>query len=194
MMMVRTVHILIVVVVVMSGVNLWAQQKAGSKADSKQPANGGHKVLLPAVYLGHSDLRGGAIKKDAFITLMKQGLSSHDDAGIKYTITGFDFSYAERKLYEDSAGNKEVLMDMSSEYCQGDTLASDIAYAPNMLQSGYLNDSADIPKGLYERIKPGDTLYFDHVRLVKCSKNAAKLQLSDTATIAGKGMKFFIAK
>jgi len=62
-------------------------------------------------------------------------------------VTGFDFSYAEQKLYEDSMGKVVLMIDMSSEYCPGDTLQSDIAYAPNMLKSVYLNDSADIPKG-----------------------------------------------
>jgi len=171
----------------MIAVGLSAQQKA--KAD-KQTAQGG-KVLVPTVYLGNSEYRSGAIQKNVFIDLMKQGLKAHGAKGEKYSVTGFDFSYAEQKLYEDSMGKVVLMIDMSSEYCPGDTLQSDIAYAPNMLKSVYLNDSADIPKGLYDRVKPGDTLYFDHIKVTETKKNAS---MSDTATIAGKGMKFYIVK
>jgi hypothetical protein len=178
--------LLLLILAVIAGGGLFAQQKA----DSKQTQHGALKIYEPNVYLGKSEFRDGPIQKNAFINLMKQGLTAHGTHGDLYTVVGFDFSYAEQKLYEDSTGNIVMMIDLSSEYCRGDTLSSDIAYARNMLKSVYLTDSSDIPKGLYDRVKPGDTLYFDHIRLADAKKN----QLSDTATIAGKGMKFYIVK
>jgi len=184
----HTIKIFLLILVVLFGPNLSAQQK--SKAGS---GNSSEKIFMPTVYLGHSENKGGPIQKEAFTNLMKQGLTSHDPSGNRYKVIGFDFSYAEQKLYEDSAGNMVLMTDMSAEYCMGDTLAADIAYDGHMLKSAYLTDSADIPKGLYERIKPGDSLFFDHVRVIKYGKNAT-LSVSDTATIAGRGMKFYIIK
>ena len=188
MIMGRIVKIFLLVFLVVCKVNLSAQEKSKGKT-----GHGPERIFMPGVYLGHSENKGGPIKKDASTSLMKQGLTSHDSLGNRYKVTGFDFSYAEQKLYEDSSGNMVMMTDMSAEYCPGDTLASDIAYNVHMLKSAYLTDSADIPKGLYERVKPGDTLYFDHIKVIKYGKNAT-LSMSDTATIAGRGMKFYIVK
>lgn len=181
----RTVYILLLIFIVAYGLDLSAQQKGKGK--------GNEKIFMPSVYLGHSDKKAGPLQKAEFVNLMKQGLTSHDSLGNNYKVTGFDFSYAEQKLYEDSAGKLVMMVDMSAEYCPGDTLASDIAYNVHTLSSPYLNDSADIPKGLYDRVKAGDTLYFDHIHLVKAGKNSA-LSMADTASIAGHGMKFYIVK
>jgi hypothetical protein len=185
-MMRNTLHIFLLLFAIMFGVGLSALQHA----NGKQPQHSAQKIFMPNVYLGKSEMKDGPIQKNVFINLMKQGLTARGSHGDAYRVTGFDFSYAEQKLYEDSIGNMIVMMDLSSEYCAGDTLSSDIAYADNMLKSVYLTDSTDIPKGLYERVKPGDTLYFDHIRVVDAKKNP----LSDTATIAGRGMKFYIVK
>jgi len=179
--------LLLLILAVLIGEGLSARQQA--KADSKQTQSA-QKIYEPNVYLGKSEFKGGPIQKNVFIDLMKQGLTAHGSHGDLYRVTGFDFSYAEQKLYEDSNGKIVMMIDLSSEYCWGDTLSSDIAYARNMLKSVYLTDSSDIPKGLYDRVKPGDTLYFDHIRLADAKKNP----VTDTATIAGKGMKFYIVK
>ncbi len=46
---------------------------------------------------------------------------------------------------------------------------------------------------IYDRIKPGDTIYFDHIKVERLKKNPL-LSLSDTIPIAGRGMKFWIVK
>jgi hypothetical protein len=184
----RIVSIFLLILIVVVGTGISAQEKGKGKA-----ANDYERVHMPNVYLGRSEKRGGPMQKGAFTDLMKQGLTAHDSLGNHYKVVGFDFSYAEQKLYEDSLGNMVMMTDLSAEYCPGDTLAADIAYNIHMLKSAYLTDSADLPKGLYERVKPGDTLYFDHVRVRKLGKNST-LSVSDTATIAGRGMKFYIVK
>ena len=184
----RITNILLILFAVVFGLGLCSYRKA-----DKQPQHSAAKIYMPDVYLGHSEFKNGPIQKNLFIDLMKQGLTAHGTKGDVYRVTGFDFSYAEQKLYEDSAGNVVMMVDLSSEYCAGDTLSSDIAYATNMLKSVYLNDSSDIPKGIYDRIKPGDTVYFDHIKLVEAAKSAT-LALSDTTTIAGRGIKLWIVK
>ena len=157
------------------GVNLFAQQASTGKTDGKQPskaAAAGKKIFLPTVYLGKSEYKGGAIKKETFDELLKQGLTSRDSLGNRYTVVGFQFSYAERKVYEDSLGNLQMLTDLAEEYCPGDTLTAGIA------------------ESIYERTKPGDTLYFDQVNVVKNAKNGNQPQQA----ILARSMKFFIVK
>src|ERR1700733_2224366 len=109
MMMHRTVTILLLFLLMITGSNLSAQQK--KPGDHPQNNNKSVHVFKPPVYLGHSEYTGGPIKKEVFNNLMKQGLTSHDSLGNHYRILGFDFGYAERKLYEDSVGNLVTLVD-----------------------------------------------------------------------------------
>jgi len=177
MMMNRTVNILLLVLFSAIGVNLLAQQAAKGKTEGKQPANAtaGKKIFLPPVYLGKSEYRNGPIKRETFKELLKQGLTSHDSLGNRYRIVGFQFSYAERMVYEDSLGNLQMVMDYASEYCPGDTMTAGIA------------------ESIYERVKPGDTLYFDRINVVKYLKNSTQTQPENEAFNA-RGMKFFIVK
>ena len=158
------------------GVNLLAQHAATGKTDGKQASKNvgaGKKVILPTVYLGKSDYTGGPIKKETFDELLKQGLTSRDSMGNRYTVTGFQFSYAERNVYEDSLGNLQMLTDLAQEYCPGDTLAGDISEI------------------IYGRVKAGDTLYFEQVNVViKNAKNSSQPQ----QPIMARSMKFFIVK
>ena len=156
---------------------LLAQQKTVAKnnanpADKHTPT--GKKVLLPYVYLGSTEYRGGRIQKSVFDELIKQGLTAHDSLGNKYKVLGFDFSYGERNLYEDSLGNSEVLTDYLTEYCTGNTLTSGVAAS------------------LSERSKPGDSVYFDGVRVLKLI-NATETAPATDVTL-GVGMKFVITK
>ncbi len=174
----HTVNILLLVFSLAFCLNLFAQQKGKAK-----------HIFKPTVYLGQSQLTGGAIKKEDFNRFLRQGLTSRDSVGDKYKIVSFDFIYGERILYEDSIGNLKVLVDFNTSYCPGDTITTDMATTVHAEQSKTGEESP----GIYDRIKPGDTIYFDHIRVERLAKNAV-ISLSDTIPIAGKGMKFWIVK
>lgn len=173
----RTVRILLIAIPVVICLNLWAQQKkangSAEKAHGEEPAK---KILLPTVYLGRSDYKGGPIKKDDFNRLLKQGLTSRDSLGNKYKVVGFDFNYAERELYEDSVGNLKVMVDLLYEHCPGDTITSNVSAS------------------IYERVKAGDTVYIDRVSVVRYLSNKSNKTQADSSAIGAKGMKCVIMK
>lgn len=127
-------------------VSLWAQPKArydsGNGDDKAKDTTKPKKKKLP-VFLGNSNISGGDISKHVFDSLLKQGLTAKDTAGFISKVTGFMFTYAELKLYEDEVGKLIWLMDYQSEYCEGDTINKNIA------------------SSIYDRTKVGDTVYFD---------------------------------
>ncbi len=152
------------------GTNVRAQQ-----AKQNAGRKGAVKVFKPGVYLGHGDRCGGQITKAEFDKLMKQGLTAHDSLGKKYKVISFEFTYAERSLYEDSVANLQVLTEYINGMCFGDTL------------------SASIAGTLYERTKAGDTAFFDHVQLVRF-KNKSSEPMPDSTAFLGKSMKFILGK
>lgn len=163
-------NILLGVLLVFFAVTLWAQQKKTQKTQEKVADNSiGQKKPkykpIP-VYLGHSGINGGQISKTLFDSLLKQGLTSVDSAGVVYPVLNFIFNYAERNLYEDSIGNLVMLTDYMLEYCPGDTLTSDISST------------------IYQRTKSGDTLYFDRIIVKR----------PDSTEASGTSMKFEISK
>lgn len=169
MMMKRTVYILAVSFLMAFAISLFARQKSNGKT-SKQD-----HILYPTVYLGNSTYMGGPIKKEEFDKLLKQGITSHDSMGYKYKVMGFDFNYAERQLYEDSAGNLKIMTDFSFEYCPGDTITHNIA------------------SSIYQRTKPGDTIFIDRVMVARYTSKTNKNQV-DTNVIAARAMKCIITK
>ncbi len=174
--MIRTVSTLLLVFLSMIGIQLWAQQKATGKVVAK--AEGSYstrKIFYPAVYLGHSDFKGGNIKKEEFDKLLKEGLFSKDSMGNRYKVIGFEFNYAERQLYEDSAGNLKIMTDFLFEYCPGDTITGNISAS------------------IYERTKPGDTIFVNKVRVVKYINKTNKT-LPDSTAILAKGLKCVIVR
>ncbi len=184
-MMYRKAYIPLIVLLILVGLKLLAQQKAPGKA----------KVFIPPVYLGHSDLKGGPIQKDQFNSLLKQGISCHDSAGNKYRVVSFDFGYSERRLYEDSVGNLVKMMDYSAEFCMGDTIGKDLTTtrAPAVKDPFYGDqDSSDVSKSIYDRVKPGDTVYFYHVTVAKYID--ATTSLPDSSGIRAGNMKFYFVK
>jgi hypothetical protein len=128
----------VVVLLSLVSISLWAQTK-----DKKtvKPA-----VKRIPVYLGHSVITDESkVSENAFDSLLRQGLTSRDSAGLNYKVDGFAFTYGERNLYEDSVGNLMWLTDHLVEYCYGDTLSTFL-----------LNN-------ITERSKPGDTVYIDQI-------------------------------
>lgn len=158
---------------------LMAQQTNKTKTPVK--LGNSKKIFLPPVYLGKGNLYGGTIKKRTFDSLLKQGITARDSLGNKYKIVGFDFSYAERGLYEDSVGNDQILTDFQSQYCKGDTLDASITF------------SNEETKSIYERTKGGDTAYFDRIKLFPLPGNKI-FPTIDTLPILGRGMRFIITR
>jgi len=118
--------------------SIWAQAKKPEDPQKQIPAK--PKNYVP-VFLGNSQVSGGAVSKAMFDSLARQGLKS--DSG--RVVSGFKFSYAERNVYEDSMGNLISVADYNSEYCFGDSL------------------TASIRANLRFRTKPGDTAYFENI-------------------------------
>ena len=154
--------------------SLWAQKKGGVKHDSKPAAKdtvglAKRKTTKPVVYLGHTNFAGGIITPDDFKAGLHQGISSKDDAGNPLKIVGFTFQYAERRLFEDEAGNLQMMTDFSQEYCPGDTVTPTIS------------------RTIYDLAKSGDTVYFSQVMIERRLGN-------ELDTIMGKELKCFIRK
>jgi len=186
----NAVNILLIALMLIPGAHLSAQQKKPDDHAKKTP-----KIIKPSVYLGNSQFAGGPIKKDIFSGLLKQGLTSKDSLGNKYKVIGFNFVYAERNIYEDSVGNLIAIMDYSNEYCPGDTIAADISITKPTEIKDYLDgnpDNNDVSKSIYTRAKPGDTIYFDQIHVVKYI-SATQTQPDDDA-VQGKGFKCWIIK
>lgn len=123
------------------------------------------KLIYP--YLGNSSYSEGLIPKQAFDSLLRQGITAKDSAGNSYKVTGFTFSYGERNLYEDSVGNLIMLTDYFSEYCIGDTISPAIKFM--------LNEN---------RTKAGDTAYIEKIKVL----------LPEGGTVGTKPMRFVITK
>ena len=139
-----------------------AQTKAPKKQTAEKKAPVGRQVFI--VTLGGTDKTGGDISKSEFDHAAPVGIRIKDPNGA--FIEGFSFTYGERNMYEDSAGNPKPVTDYLTEYCMGDTL------------------SPIISKTISSRTKPGDTAYFDDIHI----------RLSDGKPANGKSMKFVITR
>jgi hypothetical protein len=154
----------------------YAQQHAAKEENAaKKPAATGKKFILPYVYLGNSQYKGGQIRKEDFDALLKLGLTAHDSLGNRYKVVGFEFSYGEKSLYEDSIGNNMVVTDYLTEFCPGDTVTQAVS------------------SSIYQRTKPGDSAYFDGIRVLKYLGNSSQTVPAKETTL-GMGMKFAIIK
>ncbi|MCW3120650.1 MAG: hypothetical protein JWQ38_142 [Flavipsychrobacter sp.] len=181
-MMNRTAGILFLSLM-MTGLHLSGQQKVSGKQAAKAPA----KAFVPPVYIGESDYKGGPIQPSRFSTLLRQGLTSYDSLGNHYKIVGFDFSYAERKVYEDSVGTLMKITDFMSEHYMGNMIGADLGTDADT------SSDKEVILSLYQRVKPGDTVYFDHIMLNKIGSNPL-FNVPDSVAIAGKGIKCIIVK
>ncbi|MBX2906047.1 MAG: hypothetical protein KF744_08420 [Taibaiella sp.] len=158
-------------VLLVCGVSLVASMPANAQKKAAPTGSKPHKVLMPQAFLGNSDKKGGMISRDEFTKLVKQGLQARDSAGNRYRVTGFEFMYGERQMYEDSVGRPMVMFDYLSEYCPGDTLSPGVAMS------------------LYSRLKAGDTAYFNRVEVLRVRPGEP-----GGTVIMGKGMKFALTR
>lgn len=124
-------------------------------------------TTVAKTFLGSSGLQGGPITKADFDRYLRQGLTARDSAGTAFEVKEFMFSYAERNLYEDSIGKLMILTDFLSEFCPGDTVTTAVT------------------NNIYYKTKPGDTAYFDHIK-VRVPSSGQIIQSSP--------MKFVIVK
>lgn len=132
----------------------------GSSTTTKPPL----KVTEVDVTLGRSALKGGPVSKKTFDSLLKQGIMGTDGA----KVTGFTFSYSEMNYYEDSLGNPIRVMDYMEEFCAGNTL------------------SPIIGETIFQRTKPGDTAYIEHIKVMLPSGLEAKGRSMKFPIVSGK--------
>ncbi len=163
------------ILLLVAGLNLLAQQKANGKTDKQGKNTAAKKIFMPTVYLGNYQCNGGAVHKGELMQLLKQRLTSKDSLGGRYKVLEFTFTYAERNLYEDSIGNPLITTDYASEYCPGDTISTNI--------------SSNIP----DRLKAGDSLFFDRIKIVRYIKNTNNTYPDSTA-FEGRPFKCYIVK
>ncbi len=97
-------------------------------------------------------LQAPALNTDAFRKLMGARVVPAEPG---WQVRGFEFTYAERGMYEDSAGNPLMVVDYLTEFCPGDTLTKNIK---TLLPS---------------RVKRGDTAYIANIRLEDASGKMA---------------------
>jgi|GEM_PF-500092 len=178
-MMSRTSLVLLLALMMAADVKLSGQQKSGTKPAAKP--------FVPPVYLGESNYKGGPIQKEKFNAFLKQGLSSHDSLGNYYKIVGFDFTYAERKVYEDSIGNLMKLTDLISQHYPGNMIGKDLGTDADTSAEG------EVFLSLYQRVKPGDTVYFDHIQVTTIGKNIL-VPLPDSIPVVARGIRCEIVK
>lgn len=133
------------------------------------------KLLLPQAYFASTNFSGGVVRKDTLSKMLRKGISVRDSAGNAYRVHGFEFGYAERGWFDDSAANPILVVDYLTEYCLGDTL------------------SGGITSSIYDRMKPGDTLFINRVSVYKNTNKKGEAVAEDDI-ILSKGIKCVIAK
>lgn len=140
----------------------YAQRRQSPKPGAAKPVVQAKPVMT--VTVGASEYTGGNISKTEFDRIAPQALRIKDAQGA--FIEGFSFTYGERNMYEDSAGNPKPVTDYLTEYCMGDTL------------------SPIISQTIAARTKPGDTAYYDDIHI----------RLPSGKPAVGKSMKFVITR
>lgn len=143
---------------------VFAQNKNGKNTAPKTTPKAKYPFRASPVYLGNSEFRGGALPKNIFDSLVNQGLTAKDSAGVIGKVIEFRIYYKERNLYEDSVGNYYMDYEMLTDLSKSNKLNSYVV--------------------LQDRTKKGDTAIFDDILV----------QLPDSMIVQGVGMKFVIEK
>ena len=143
---------------------LFAQTNKVKPVAKKVVAKPKYPFKAAPVFLGNSDFRNGVISKFTFDSLMAEGLTSIDSAGVPGIVREFRIYYKERNLYEDSLGNYYTDIEMLTDLSKSNKLNSYVS--------------------LKDRTKSGDTAIFDDIIVL----------LPDSTIVPGAGMKFLIGK
>lgn len=133
------------------------------------------KLLLPQAYFASTNFSGGVVKRDTLSKMLRKGIAVRDSAGNAYKVHGFEFGYAERGWFDDSAANPILTIDYLTEYCMGDTL------------------SGGVKSSIYDRLKPGDTLFINRVSVYRRPTNTGN-EATEDDVILSKGIKCVITK
>ena len=141
----------------------YAQKKQTQGKDGSKKPIAYVKPVMDVV-IGDSELNGGTISKTDFDAIAPKGIRIKNPEGA--FIEGFSFTYGERNIYEDSAGNEKPVTEYLTEYCMGDTLSPIIAHT------------------IGQRTKPGDTAYYDDIHI----------RMANGKPALGKAMKFVITR
>lgn len=125
-----------------------AQQRQGSgKASKAAAATSKPTAVLVSVTLGNSTVNDSVMTPEEFNRRVKEGLKVADPRFAGAAMEGFDFTYMERNIYEDSVGNFIPVVDVLTERCPGDTLTPVAISAMSY------------------RAKHGDTALFNNIRM-----------------------------
>lgn len=164
----KTVKIVVLLTALVWCASVWAQKKPPVKNNKAAAAEvlrdtaSKKKAVKPLVFVGQSDFAGGTIAPLDFLALIRQGLTAKDaTTGALLRVIGFNFMYAERRLYENEKGDMSMQTEFSTIYTNG-----------SMLDTGIIS-------GLAETLKSGDTIFINQVMVERKSG-------SKTDTILGK--------
>lgn len=126
-----------------------AQKKQVQKktVKSKTAASGKTAVLLN-VTLGKSAIADSVMTPEEFNRRVQEGLKVANPEFPNALVNGFDFTYMERNIYEDSVGNFIQVVDVLTERCPGDTF------------------TAVAKSAMRYRAKAGDTALFNNMQLL----------------------------
>ncbi len=115
------------------------------------------KATVPQVTVrwGADTTLPGAMTVAAFRKQITERLQIVNDSANRWKIRGFDFQYAERGMYEDSAGNPLMVVEYLSEFCPGDSVSSGIR--------------GQLPP----RVKAEDTAFISRIRIADSAGNVA---------------------
>lgn len=115
-------------------------------------------------YLGCTDMDVAFLPKKTFDSLIALPLCAKDSAQNQYPIQSFEITYAERGLYQDSAGLPIIFTDYTNFKCEG-----------NAISKEWVNQ-------FVERTYKGDTIFIEKVKVLGPENKSRE----------GKGMKIII--
>ena len=106
------------------------------------------KRPLYNAYIACSDVELPYLSKKIFDSLIAMPLCAKDSLMNTYPIQSFEINYAERGLYQDSAGLPIIFTDYSSVQCKGNSIPKEWVNIFN------------------ERSYKGDTIYIDNIKVL----------------------------
>lgn len=130
--------------------NSFAQQKHTQKktTQSKTTTTSSKVAVILNVTLGNTSIGDSVMTPEEFNRRVAEGMRVKNPEFPDAKVNGFDFTYLERNIYEDSVGNFIPVVDVLTERCPGDTFTH---VAINAMKY---------------RAKAGDTAVFNNMQLL----------------------------
>lgn len=175
----RSLNIIVAIAASVACFSVQAQKKPATKKAGIKPGTNEvlrdttakKKIVKPSVFVGTSDFAGGTIAPTEFLSLIRQGITAKDGSGSQLRVLGFNFVYAERRLFENEQGEMSMQTELSTLYNKGDKLDTGII------------------SGLSETLKSGDTIFISQVMVEKRTGNKTDTILGKEVTCAMKRLK-----